>query len=190
MKNITPLFDDIYIARKAIIIYECQKKEDSDIYVEAYDMDSNSCPINAHPLDVQECARLARALDSSQEFNRNFLKPKGLLPENVVYINPAHDGCVIWETKAQQVNLCFSDSLAITSGKAKIPALLWKATKENLYIYALCGSRKLTERTTLFNAPFFNIHEDGLVCMGTVDVNIEQCSHLEDFISQWQRLFL
>ena len=84
MNNITGLFTDIYLPEKALIIYRSLKPEAAQVYVEAYDMDTNGCPINAHPFDAQESALLAHALDRSEELKRDFLTPKGLLPEKVL----------------------------------------------------------------------------------------------------------
>lgn len=188
MTNITSIFDDVYIPAKALLMYERNHRDNTEIYVESYDINEQGYPVNAHPLNRQECSALAKCLDSSDELNRNFLTPKGLLPDNVVYINPS-TGNVIWHTKEQEVHLLFTDGLSIPSGKAKVPPLLWKADREQLYIYALNSGKKVTEKTPLYHAPFFNIHASGLVCMGTVAVNIERDCSLEDFISQWEGYF-
>jgi PRTRC genetic system protein B len=188
MNNITTKFDDVYLPVKALVIYQNQQPE-GEVYIEAYDMDGRGCPINAHPLDVQESAVLARALDSSEELQREFLKPKKLLSDNILYINPSYDGCVIWYTPAREVDLFFVPELGIPTGKAKVPALLWKADKERLHIYALKTSKKPNEKTQLHYAPFFNIYEDGEVCMGTVNIEIASKTCLEDFISRWEHYF-
>ena len=189
MNNITGLFTDIYLPEKALIIYRSLKSEAAQVYVEAYDMDTNGCPINAHPLDTQESALLAQALDRNEELKRDFLTPKGLLPEKVLTINPSYNGYAIWYTLPQEVNLFFIKDLTIPNGKAKIPTLLWKATKEQLYVYALKTTKKPTDKTALYHAPFFNVHENGNVCMGTVDIEIESRCFLEDFIRQWETYF-
>jgi PRTRC genetic system protein B len=189
MNNITSRFDEVYLPVKALVIYRSQQEEDAQIYVESYDMDDSGRPINAHPLDMQESAILAKALDSSDELQRDFLKPKKLLSENVLYINPSYDGCVVWHTPAQEADVLFVKELGIPNGKAKVPALLWKADKEHLHIYALKNNKRPVENTPLYYAPFFNMYEDGTVCMGTVNVEIEASTCLEDFISQWQHYF-
>lgn len=189
MNNITHLFDDIYLPQKAIVIYDNPENQQQQIYVEAYDMDGNGCPINAHPLDALECAALAKALDSSDELRRDFLKPKGLLPDNVLYLNPSADGFAIWYTQAQEVNMFFTDTLGISSGTACVPPLLWKADRTQLSIYALKPAKRYNEKTQLYHAPFFNHHENGSVCMGTVDIDIDNDCCLEEFISQWQHYF-
>lgn len=189
MKNITPTFQDVYMPVKALLIYERNVNEQADIYVESYDIDDKGSPVNAHPLDGNECAALAKCLDQSEELRRDFLTPKGLLPKNVIYINAAHDGCVLWYTHAQEVPLFFKEELSIPSGNAHIPALLWKATRDELHLYALKDNKPVIQKTKLYNAPFFNIHPNGSVCMGTVDVQFDRNCQMEDFISGWQQYF-
>ncbi len=189
MKNITESLYDIYSPQKALIIYQPIADKQSGIYVEAYDMDEEGRPINAHPLSVEECSGLADALGHIPELDNGFLKPRGLLPEKVLYINPCKPSCAIWFTPSQEVNLLFKQELSIPCGKAGIPAMVWKATQDILSVYALRQDAKPTEHTKLCHAPFFNGYKDGRVCMGTVDVDIDTQCCLEDFMSQWEAYF-
>lgn len=188
MKDITTTFGTLYNPVKAFVVYQ-KNTSDKSIYVEAYDMDKNGSPINAHPLSLRESTQLATALDTSDELKRNFLKPSGLLPKNVLYINPDHDGYAIWFTQPQRVDLFFVDALAIPNGKASVPSLLWKASKNTLRIYAMDSAKEINEQTALSHAPFFNLYEDGRVCMGTVSISIKTDCLLEEFIQQWEQYF-
>ncbi|MEA9414336.1 PRTRC system protein B [Flavobacterium sp. PL02] len=188
MKDITADFGTLYNPVKALVIYQ-KYASDKTIYVESYDMDKNGYPTNAHPLSLKESTQLANALDTSDELKRNFLKPLGLLPKNVLYINPDHDGYAIWHTPSQKADLFFVESLGIPNGKASIPPLLWKASKNTLWIYALDGTTAITETTSLYHAPYFNLYSDGRVCMGTVSVNIKTDCLLEEFIQLWEQYF-
>lgn len=188
MKDITTAFGTLYHPVKAFVIYE-KDASNKSIYVESYDMDKNGYPINAHPLSLKESTQLANALDTSDELKRNFLKPSGLLPKNVLYTNPDHNGYAIWYTPAQRIDLFFVESLGIPNGDASIPPLLWKASKKNLYLYALDTITDIKEQTVLFHAPFFNVYENGNVCMGTVSVNIKADCVLEEFMQYWQQYF-
>jgi PRTRC genetic system protein B len=87
------------------------------------------------------------------------------------------------------VQLLFADSLKMDSGSAYVPAMVWKATKESLFVYAVKNCGSLQEDTLLYHAPFFNIYRNGNVCMGTVDIDISNDCLLEDFIGQWQDYF-
>ena len=188
MKNISCLLDDVYVPRKAIVVYSTLQKYAGKVYVEAYDMDNQGKPINAHPLSVEESLHLSHALSVGDD-TPAFPASKGLLPARVLYINPRRDGFAVWYTPAQVVNMLFKESLEIPSGKAPVPPLVWKATLQRLYIYALAEEKKPSVKTTLYHAPFFNIHENGEVCMGTVDVAIEKGCSLEDFMRQWEHYF-
>ncbi|WP_410219746.1 PRTRC system protein B [Pedobacter sp.] len=187
--NITENFGTLYHPKSALVFYET-KGADTATYVEHFDMDKNGNPINAHPLTVKEAEVLARSLQTEDEKNQAFLKPKGILPTNILHINPnAEKGTVLWYTKAQQRQLYFVDSLSIPNGKAQVPPMLWYANKNSLAVFALATDRRPTEKTPLHYAPFFNIYEDGKVCMGTVSIDIKNSASVEEFIQAWESYF-
>src|SRR5690554_6902712 len=105
MKDITNSFGTLYYPKSALVFYETKAVE-TDMYVEHFDMDENGTPVNAHPLTVKEAEILTKALQTDEERNRTFLKPKGILPTNILHINPSK-GAVIWYTKAQKRHLYF-----------------------------------------------------------------------------------
>lgn len=186
--DITQSFGEIYNPTTALLVYQSETT-DKKIYVEAYDINSNGVPVNAHPLTMTECNALAEALRSSEQNTCSYLIPEGLLPANVLYLNPASDGFAIWITPAMNTDIFFTKDLDIPSGRANMPALLWKASKEELFIYALKTVQSVTEKTMLYQAPFFNIHNTGRVCMGSVNINIEDDCTLEQFMQAWQEYF-
>jgi len=185
MKNITRSLQDIYQPAKALLLYEHQL-EDS-WYMEAYDMDEQGSPINARPLTIEEATNIATLLQAGTESNR-FLRLIGLLPANVLYMDVSR-GCVLWHTPPRKVPLFFAKKLSIPCGEAWVPALLWKADKEDLYVYALPNGKRPSGKTPLYHAPFFNVYEDGRVCMGTVDTEITASFSLEAFMKAWEGYF-
>ena len=68
-------------------------------------------------------------------------------------------------------------------------AMLCFVNKLSLKIFALANNRRPTEKTELFYAPFFNVYEDGNVCMGTVDVHIQNSTSLKEFTEKWEDYF-
>jgi len=187
--DITTDFGKLYIPQKALVFYATGQICNKEFYIEAFDIGNDGTPINAKPLSVRESCRLAMLLNSSNKLRHAFLKPKGLLPESVLYINPEEEGFVIWQTRQRNNRLFFKESLGIRSGKANIPALIWKANRNELFLYALNENVKATENTALFHAPFFNIYESGSVCMGNVGIDITPDIGLEDFIAGWEQYF-
>jgi len=199
MTNITEHFNNQYQPVKALLIYESQLniKEGygheaewpPKVYVESYDIGKRGQPVNAHPLSMAELTSLSRLFQATEELKGNFLKPKGLIPPNVLFLDQQSDGYVVWYTPPMATDLYFVEGLGIPAGKAKLPALVWKAGKDHLNIYALKGKQKPNGNTALYHAPFFNIYESGNVCMGTVQVSIDRFTRLEDFIAKWQSYF-
>lgn len=188
MKDITDKFGTLYYPKSALVFYETKGTE-TDMYVEHFDMDSNGTPINAHPLTVKEAEMLAKTLQTDEERSRAFLKPKGILPTNILHINPSENGTVLWYTKAQKRQLYFVESLGIPNGTAQVPPMLWYANKNHLAVYALATDRRPIEKTPLHYAPFFNIYEDGKVCMGTVSIDIKNSASVEEFTQAWESYF-
>ncbi|WP_286777383.1 MULTISPECIES: PRTRC system protein B [Sphingobacterium] len=187
--DITGHFGTLYYPKSALVFYETKGTE-TDMYVEHFDMDSNGTPINAHPLTVKEANVLVKSLQTDEEKNTAFLKPKGILPTNILHINPsAEKGTVLWYTKTQQRKLYFVDSLGIPNGMSQVPPMLWLASKSSLTVFALAYDRRPTEKTPLHYAPFFNIYEKGNVCMGTVSIDIKNSASVEEFIRAWEHYF-
>lgn len=181
-------FATLYEPKSALVFYQSLDKK-TTMYVEHFDMDKDGSPINAHPLTVNESKALAKSLQIDEEKDKTFLKSKGILPANILHINPSQHGSVVWYTKAQQRQLYFVESLGITNGKADVPPMLWFATKQNLKVFALTNDKRPTEKTALYYAPFFNVYEDGAVCMGTVDINIKNSAFVEEFTKSWEDYF-
>ena len=190
MKDITQNFGTLYHPTNALVFYQNDERN-IETYVEHFDMDKNGNPINAHPLTEREAETLVKALivKTQKEKNQDFLNPKGILPTNILQINPNENGSVLWFTKSMKRQLFFTENLEISNGMAEIPAMLWLANKRSLKIFALSSNRRPTEKTELFYAPFFNVYENGNVCMGTVDVNIQNSTSLEEFTKKWEDYF-
>ena len=190
MKDITQDFGTLYHPTTALVFYQ-NDEINKDTYVEHFDMDKNGNPINAHPLTEREAKELVKALtiNTQKEKSQDFLKPKGILPTHILHINPSENGSVLWFTKSRKQQLYFTENLEISNGSAEVPAMLWFANKRSLKIFALSSNQRPTEKTPLFYAPFFNVYENGSVCMGTVDVHIQNSTSLEEFIKNWEDYF-
>ena len=190
MIDITQDFGTLYHPTTALVFYQNDERN-IETYVVHFDMDKNGNPINAHPLTEREAKELIKALtiNIQKEKNQDFLKLKGILPTHILQINPSENGAVLWFTKSMKRQLYFTENLEIPNGMAEVPAMLWFANKRSLKIFALANSRRPTEKTGLFYAPFFNVYEDGNVCMGTVDVNFQNSTSLEEFTEKWENYF-
>ena len=187
MKDITENFETLYHPKLALVFYQTNGMN-SDTYVEYFDMDKNGNPINAHPLTVREANQLAKALKTAKEEKEPCLKSDGIISNAILHIDPVQNK-VIWFTKTMQRELFFTESLGIPKGMANVPPMLWIANKNSLFVFALGSNRRPKENTKLYNAPFFNVYENGNVCMGTVDVQMKKIASLEEFTIAWESYF-
>ena len=158
-------------------------------YIEYYDMDETGSPVNPHPLTVREAQSLSKALDTREQSGKAFLRPEGVLPENVLHLDPSDNGSGVWYTKPQAQKLYFAESLGLANETIALPALVWKATKKELQLFALKGKTKPKVETPLYHAPFFNLYQKGIVCMGNVNITLKSAATLEEFITAWQGYF-
>jgi PRTRC genetic system protein B len=179
--------DKLYIPTSALIFYRAEGTKGGS-YVEHYDMDGNGNPINAHPLTVREAGQLAKSLTLAKEEKEPCLRPDGIIARNILYLD-AVNAKAVWHTRAMQREMCFTEKLGIDKGIANVPPLLWMATRQSLYVYALRSNRRPVKGTKLYNAPFFNVFEKGNVCLGTVDVQISRSASLEVFTQKWESYF-
>lgn len=193
MRNITNELSDNYQPYKALLIYQKNaadaNERESSIYVESYDIGKTGNPINAHPLTIRETLTLSSLFQSAADLKTGYLRTNGIIPDKVLYVNPETSGYAVWYTAPQEVPLFFAEALGITSGRGKVPAMVWKADRNGLSVFALKGGRKPNEKTALYHAPYFNIYQDGKVCMGTVRVNITPGLRLEEFMGLWENYF-
>ena len=188
MKNLNKELTTLNEPFKAMLFY-ASNTEDREYYVEAWDVNENGRLVDPHPLSLKESQQLAETLLTTDRLSDHYLVPKGLLPDQVLYTRSGQNGFVIWYTPPQRRRLVFTTSLGLKDGEYALPGLLWKADRGQLQLFALKESSKPTLNTQLFQAPFFNIYEDGRVCMGTVDITIDRYSYLEDFMSEWEHYF-
>lgn len=188
LADITDDFTTTYTPTCALVFHETDHQPIA-CYVEYYDIDKKGQPRNAHPLSLREAQRLRELLEVQEQQSKGYLKPEGLLSQDILHIDPTGGGSVLWYTKAAMRPLYFSPQLGLPNGKAAVPPLLWKATRTELSLYALATDKRPSADTSLYHAPFFNLYQDGKVCMGNVSVRISASTSLEAFTTAWEHYF-
>ena len=184
MKDLTEKIAEGFKPFKALLIYSNKQ----DYYIEGYDVDDKGLMVNAHPLSVEESRSLADALGESPELKSGFCGG-GLHPEKLLHYDNEKNGTVLWYTPAQKTQLFFRADLGISEGEAFVPPLLWRANRTELFLWALKSDSRPTLETILYHAPFFNVYENGRVCLGNVKRNIPNKISLSEFMALWEHYF-
>ena len=132
----------------------------------------------AKPLSTGFLRELSRGLGA-------MTKPE-VLPENVLVRTP---DTLIWWRPAHRCRMFFrhDDPLGAASGKVfPHPALVFKASRRELWIRAISGSKRPMATTPLSVAPYYNVNAEGLVCQGTMrspgDASVAS-------MAQWEKAF-
>jgi PRTRC genetic system protein B len=92
-----------------------------------------------------------------------------VLPENVL---AKTDRTIVWWTPRRVRRMFFESA----EGKAQQlngnvfpqPPLVWRVAHGDLKIRALCENKRPNAKTTLAVAPFWNLSDDGRVCLGSM----------------------
>ena len=90
-----------------------------------------------------------------------------LLPEHVLATTPE---AVAWFEPAQERPMFFQTrdtSLDTLHGTFPQPALLWIYKGNHLDVYALAADARPTGETPLYRAPYYNVFDQGNVCVGS-----------------------
>jgi PRTRC genetic system protein B len=188
MENVITTIKDYYFPYKGIVIFKNDARTPPSYCVEAFDFSTSLRPMNFHPLTNRESLKLAETLYPATETS-GFLHINGLVPPTVLHINSTHHGFLIWYTPSKMVDLLFQSNLNIKSGRGYAPALIWKADREQLRIYAIKVDERPTLETPLFHAPFFNVYSAHNVCMGDVNIDISKNCDVETFMASWEKYF-
>ena len=92
-----------------------------------------------------------------------------VLPENVL---AKTDRMIAWWTPRRVRRMFFENAESKAqqlNGKVfPQPALVWRVTKGDLKIRALCENKRPKAETMLAVAPFWNLSDDGRVCLGSM----------------------
>lgn len=96
-------------------------------------------------------------------------------PHILLGLNKSGITAVMWYRPAMKRSLNFSSQLKIKSSvQVNVPATLYVVKNTELYLFALMSDDRPDLKTKLYKAPYFNIYEDGRVCLGTARVGMKQ----------------
>lgn len=96
----------------------------------------------------------------------------GFLPETVLYL---HGDLLIWWVPPTRRHLSFrvgDDHAQAFGGQERgevmpMPGLIFAASSNAWQVWAVKGHTRPTLATPLYQAPFFNVYEDGMICQGS-----------------------
>lgn len=139
------------------------------------------------PLEIDTLAKIMKTVSKYVHRNTALVTLHGRVPSNLLYTNTSMESHkLIWWRGPEQRMMYFSDSLGIENGKMWVPGLIYVASGRKLSVYAFKGSKP---KDTLYMAPFFNVYNDGGICLGSAKVKKPKENTFENWIAYWEDMF-
>jgi PRTRC genetic system protein B len=156
---------ELYKPQQVIICYS----DGRDFYLEQHDYFNASGKLvmgAGKPLtkaSLKKMLSLVTAHDKSVQAT-----VKNLLPQNLLYLDQRIGRQVmVWYSTTPRQKVHFKSG-SIKSGVVTVPPMLYAVKDGTLSVYALANKKRPDWKTKLYHAPFFNVYENGSVCMGNV----------------------
>jgi PRTRC genetic system protein B len=162
---------NVFTPKAVIVMYAVSKEHSTyrnahyqgdDVYFEFAEVHNNK-PGSFTPLSDTAADTFGKALNAFANTSIG-----GFLPENMIYCGLTQTKPnLMWYTPPQKKKLQYNihDKLDFKTSQIHVPWLVWHYKNEQLYIFAT--KEKPTIKTKLYKAPFGNIDETGLVCLGS-----------------------
>lgn len=111
----------------------------------------------------------------------------GRVPDNMLFV----DGRVgreriVWFRPPEKRSMFFSKDAGIPDGQMLVPGLVYSASGNKLSVYAYKGKKP---KDKLFIAPFFNVSDTGVVCLGSAKVTKSLVPTFENTVAYWEKMF-
>ncbi|AIU28361.1 hypothetical protein LV28_18900 [Pandoraea pnomenusa] len=89
----------------------------------------------------------------------------GFVPERLIYTQP---NLIAWWRPAGKRHVWFStgDAIGQRAGATEHPPLVFVASHRGWHVFALRTNTRPTPESALFNAPYYNVWQDGRICAG------------------------
>jgi PRTRC genetic system protein B len=177
--------------QRVILVYPSQTKRENEFYLETRDIKRIKDKYvfsAAVPMSEKVIAELGQACLKSKFRNMHFA---GLIPEHILFAsNKEGQTVVVWYRKAMKRVLNLSGTVGFgTEINVHLPATLYVAANDKLYIFALDSDNRPTGDTRLYHAPFFNIYAKGDVCLGTARIGRVKAKTFEGEASRYEKAF-
>ena len=176
---------NMYKPVQGIIVY----KDSNNYYLETHDILESKGNFHwqeGKPLVKSDLKEIATSI-GEQTFTP--LTIDGIIPESVLYLKQNYSQTTImWFQPPMRRKLYFSKQLKLENNAYNLPGLIFLVHDKDLYVFAYKGKSKPTNDTVVFKAPFYNMYEDGSVCMGNTK-DVMPKTELIVEIARWDRRF-
>ena len=190
MNAMTELLTSSYKPVVAITVFRATNEVSGqgEYYLESHDITEEGQVMAGKPLQVQT---LTDMVDVFFDERKNQAVVKGILTENILgYANlPGGNYRLVWYRPEELRVVHFTAQHKIPTTKCCVPATVYVADRNSLDVYALKSNTRPKENTKLMHAPYFNVADDGGVCLGSAKVDKPKELTYSNLMKYWEDLF-
>jgi PRTRC genetic system protein B len=156
-----------------VIVYQDKQRYQPNYFLEKREVKNKSGKFqfgSPSPLTDNVMKEIAGSYLKKNETQMGF---GGIIGEHLLYCRTKLGSVtVMWYRPAtlKKLNINRFGVGKMSECTVHIPAMLYLAVDRKLYMYALMDDARPGPKTKIFKAPFYNIYEDGNVCLGTAHV--------------------
>ena len=185
MNSRTEILTQTYKPEMAITVY---KSGLSQYYLESHQISEDGRIMAGRPL-LQDT--IQAMVDVMFDERKNTQAIGGIIPDNLLsyQLLPGGKYKVVWFRPAEVRVVHFSEALRIPTGKAKVPAMIYCTDGRSMDVYAMKQDARPKENSLLYNAPFFNVNDQGDVCLGSAKVKKPTDKTYSAMMKYWEDLF-
>jgi PRTRC genetic system protein B len=186
MNGRTELLRSTYKPQLSIVVYTAENER--EYYLESHTINAEGKMMEGKPL-LQET--MQGIVDVFFDERKNMMAIKGVIPENLLSFDqlPGGNYRMTWYRPAEIRVIHFAAQLKLVTGNAWIPPMIYQVEKDSLAVYCYKGSQRPAEGTKLYLAPYFNVADDGDVCLGNATVKMPAEKTYTSLMKYWEDLF-
>ena len=174
----------------SLMVYQTKNtlSGEGEYYLESHDITEDGKVMEGKPLKEETLQGIVGVFFDER---KNLMNVAGMIPEGLLQFKllPGGNYKMVWYRPEEIRVLHHAKQLKITTGKAWVPPMVYVADKNQLSVYALAIAGRPKENTRLFLAPFFNVGDDGSVCLGNARVKKPIEKTYLSLMQYWEDLF-
>lgn len=183
MNKITEELKSLMIPRAALIAYKGENTKSTDYFLELREINNQGVMGEAIPVTYKFMYEISAGFSEAHNGT-----PTGLIPGNLLFADTRKGSeKYIWYNHPQKRMMYFVTSLNMENCEYHVPGIIYIAKESSLSVYAF-KDKKLSDKTELFAAPFFNTSTNG-VCLGTAKLKKPTNPTYVELLEYWEKRF-
>jgi PRTRC genetic system protein B len=189
MNGLTEKLMSEYNPTLALVVYQHTiRTSEQQYYIESHCIDENGALMAARPLQQDTLQGIVDVFYNSHNTSSDISGP---IPGNLLYFSkmPGSKYKMAWWVSEMKQHLFFTTETKIKSGYAWIPPTLFVVNDNRLFVYAMKKNERPSPKTPIMIAPYYNLSDSGLMCLGNAVVKKPAVKTFENTMQYWMDLF-